>query len=146
MPFAMRMTFVDVIQDGSLRHLYAGGQKTGFAFQARLAYYRGHFLSAIDEFWVTVDGVRYDPAQCTFGINGKDLNGAMLNRYASEFWRLLEPAEIRVTLPGGLPEGEHEIDLHLMLRVPYLPLPGSSEAHAYMPIDSCGHKTLTIHD
>ena len=146
MAFAMRMTFVDVICDGSLRHLYADGKKAGFEFQARLAYYRGHYLSDIDEFWVTVDGVRYDPAVCTFGINGKELSGAMLNRCTSEFWTLLEPAKIRVTLPGGLPDGEHEIDLHLMLRVPYLPLPGSSEAHAYMPIDSCDKKTLTIHD
>ena len=47
-------------------------------------------------------GVKYDPAVCTFGINGKTLNGAMLNRYASEFWTLLEPAKIAVALPGGL--------------------------------------------
>ena len=33
-----------------------------------------------------------------------------------------------------------------MLRVPYLPLPGGDNDHAYMPIDSCGQKTLTIHD
>ena len=146
MAFAMRMTFVDVICDDSLKHIYVDGEKAGFQFEARLAYYRGHYLSAIDEFYVTVDGVKYDPAVCTFGINGKTLNGEMLNRYASEFWTLLEPAKIAVALPGGLAEGEHEVDLHLMLRVPYLPLPGGDNDHAYMPIDSCGQKTLTIHD
>ena len=146
MAFAMRMNFVPTIVDGSLRHLYVDGEKAGFQFEARLAYYRGHYLSDVDEFWVSVDGVKYDPAITTFGINGKDLPGAMLNRCASEFWKLLEPAKIKVNLPGGLPEGEHEIDLHLMMRVPYLPLPGGDSDHSYMPLDSCGQAKLTIHD
>lgn len=146
MAFGMRLAFVDVICDGSLKNVLVNGQKAGFEFEARLAYYRGHYLSDIDEFWVSVDGVRYDPAICTFGINGKELNGAMLNRYASEFWTLLEPAKIRVNVPGGLEPGAHEVDLHLMLRVPYLPLPGGDSDHAYMPLDSCGQKTLTVTD
>ena len=56
MAFAMKMRFVDVVCDDSLRHYYAGGRKMGYQFEIRLGYYRGHFLSVIDEFAVAVDG------------------------------------------------------------------------------------------
>ena len=146
MAFAMKMNFVPPLVDGSLRHLYVDGKRAGFQLEIRLGYYRGHYLSDIDEFWISVDGVKYDPCVTTFGINGKDLPATMLNRCASEFWTLLEPARIKVMLPGGLPEGKHQVDLHLMMRVPYLPLPGGDNDHSYMPLDSCGSAVLTIHD
>ncbi len=146
MAFAMKMNFVPVLVDGSLRHLYVDGQRAGFQVEARLGYYRGHYLSDIDEFWISVDGVKYDPAVTTFGINGKDIPATILNRCASEFWTLLEPAKIKVTLPGGIADGAHKVDLHLMLRVPYLPLPGGDSDHSYMPLDSCGSANLIIHD
>jgi hypothetical protein len=42
-------------------------------------------------------------------------------------------ATIGGIIPGGLEEGTHEVELKLMLRIPYMQIgPG----HDYMPLDS----------
>ena len=56
MAIAMKLKFVDVIQDGSLKNTYVNGKKSGYKFDVRLSYYRGHFLSVIDTLEVIVDG------------------------------------------------------------------------------------------
>ena len=40
----LRLNFVDVVCDDSLKHLYVNGKKAGCQFDVRLSYYRGHFL------------------------------------------------------------------------------------------------------
>ena len=79
-----------------------------------------------------------------FGINGKEFSVYQLPHLVSEFWTILTPANIKVRKPGGLPDGEHEIELTLMLRSPYMPLPGGEGEHNYVPIDSCDKKVLII--
>lgn len=144
MSFAMRMNFVDVLVDGSLRNEYRGGKKMGYAFDVRLSCYRGHFLSAIDCLEVTVDGQKVSEPEITFCLNGKELSVSQVKEAYTEFWRLLDPAVIRIHQPDGLPAGEHHIVLKLMLRVPYLPLPGSENDHTYMPLDCCGEKRFQL--
>lgn len=144
MGFAMRINFVDVICDNSLKNTYVYGKKSGFTFDIRLSNYRGHYLSCIDEFKVTVDGEDISHQDVTFGINNKEFNIYQFPNLISEFWQLIEPAQIKVYKKGGLSAGEHNIKVHLMLRVPYMPLSASAEDTMYMPLDSCGEKVLTI--
>ena len=56
---------------------------------------------------------------------------------------MLDPATIRVFLPGGLEAGEHEIDVTMYFRSPYMP---TGDNHQYMPMNGCGTKVLTIKD
>ena len=144
MGFAMRINFVDVIVDDSLRNEYRNGKIMGYAFDVRLSNYRGHFLSAIDCLEVTVDGEKVAEEVITFCLKGKELSVSQVKEAYTEFWRLLDPAVIKIHKPGGLMAGSHEIDLKLMLRVPYLPLPGSDNDHTYMPLDSSGKKCMEI--
>lgn len=144
MGFAMRINFVDVIVDESLRNEYRNGRLMGYAFDVRLSCYRGHFLSTIDCLEVTVDEERVPEEYITFCLNGKELSVSQVKEGYTEFWSLLDPATIKIHKPGGLLSGSHKIDLKLMLRVPYLPLPGSGNDHTYMPLDSCGSKTLVV--
>ena len=144
MSIAMRVNFVDVICDDSLKNEYVNGKITGFSFRVRLSYYRGHFLSDIDTLKVSVDGTEIDDEAVTFCLNGKEFSVWEVKEAYTEFWRLLDEAVIRVHQPGGLSAGEHRIDLKLMLRVPYLPLPGGDNDHTYMPLDSCGEKTMEV--
>lgn len=145
MGFAMRVNFVDVICDDSLKNEYVNGKKAGYSFEVRLSYYRGHFLSDIDVLEVEMDGEKVPQEAVTFCLNGKELSVEQVKEAYTEFWTLLTPAVIKVHKPGGLTPGEHHINLKLMLRVPYLPLPGSEEGtHSYMPLDSCGEKTLAV--
>ena len=146
MAFAMRVNFVDVVCGNSLKNDRVNGKKSGFSFDIRLSYYRGHFLSDIDEFGVKVDGAAYRQEDVYFCIIGKELNSLELGEAYTEFWNILEPAHIKVILPGGLSAGPHKVEVKLMLRVPYLPLPGADHDHAYMPLNSCGEQVLEIRE
>lgn len=146
MGFAMRVNFVDVICDDSLTNEYVNGKKTGYGFDVRLSYYRGHFLSDIDRLELWMDGEKVDEKDIFFCLNGKEFYVSQLTECFTEFWSLLEPARIRVHKTGGLSNGPHHIKLNLMMRVPYLPLPGGKTDHDYMPLDAGGEKTLSIRE
>ena len=141
MAFSMKMNFVDVICDSSLKNLYTSGEKIGCFFDVRLGYYRGHWLSCIDRLEVKIDGEAVDSEKIRFGINGKEFSICQLRLCNSEFWHLLDPARITVLRKGGLSNGEHHIELVLFLRVPYLPI---GPNRMYMPLDSSGEKTLKV--
>ncbi|MFB3168329.1 DUF6379 domain-containing protein [Neobacillus sp. 179-C4.2 HS] len=144
MAFSMRLPFVDVVCDDSLVNTYVNGKKLGYEFQIRLSNYRGHFLSCIKEFVVTVDGNEVNSDDITFCLNEKEFTLRQLPSLISEFWNLIEPASIKVFAPGGLTEGDHHIDVKLMLRIPYMAVPGSKKEHDYAKLDSCGSKTLSV--
>lgn len=143
MAFALRMNFVDVVVSDSLKHCYANGKRVGYQFDIRLSYYRGHFLSVIDEFGIKVDDFQVTESNIKFCINGKEFGVAELKNCYTEFWQVIEPATIKVFFPGSLPDGEHKIDVTLMIRSPYMPI---GPNHMYMPVDCCGSKTLPITD
>ena len=143
MAFAMRMNFVDVVVSDSLKNYYVNGKKMGYQFDIRLSYYRGHFLSLIDEFAVKVDDFEVPNERIKFCINGKEFSPNEFDKCYTEFWQIIEPATIRVFCPGGLADGEHTIDVKLMFRSPYMAI---GPDHAYMPVDSSGSKALTITD
>ena len=143
MGFAMRLNFVDVVVDNSLKNYYVDGQKMGYTFDIRLSYYRGHFLSVIDEFGIRVDGRDISNDVIKFCINGKEFSPNEFDKCYSEFWRVLDPATIRVFCPVGLEEGRHDIDVTLFFRSPYMPV---GDNHQYMPVDSCGSKSMDITD
>ena len=140
MAIAMRINYVDVVCDNSLRHVFANGKKVGYQFDIRLSYYRGHFLSVIDELKVRVDGEEVPEENIQFCLHGKEFGISQLHDLVSEFWQIIEPATIKVFKPGSLSEGEHDIDVTLMFHSPYMPISDTE----YMPLDSCGSKKLTI--
>ena len=143
MAFAMKMRFVDVITDGTLKNTYTNGKKTGYQFDIRLGYYRGHYLSAIDQFEVTVDGEAVEAQDLRFCINNKEIAPNQLQECFTEFWSLTDPATIKVVKKDGLAEGKHTINVNLMLRIPYMQIgPG----HQFMPLDSGQEKEIELVD
>ncbi|MBT2654767.1 hypothetical protein J7E81_05825 [Bacillus sp. ISL-18] len=146
MAFSMKLPFVDVVCDESLKNTYVNGKKLGYEFQIRLSNYRGHYLSCIEEFVVSVDGKEVNSDDITFELNEKEFTIRQLPSLISEFWNLIDSATIHVFAPGGLAEGEHYIDVKMMLRIPYMAVPGSKKEHDYAQLDSCGSKTLRVRD
>jgi len=138
--FALRLNFVDVVCDGSLQNIYAGGKKVGFQFQVRLSYYRGHFLSTIDELGVKIDGEEISTENISLCLKGQDYGAAQLHSMVNTFWPITEPAAIKVFYPGGLEKGKHKVDFTLYFRSPYMAI-GEDR---YIPINSCGEKELEI--
>lgn len=134
MAFAMRMQLnSEVIKKNSFKHLYINGKKNGFEFDVQLAYYRGHYLSDIDLLEVYLDGEKMPQESVTFEINGKELPVYKLTYAVTEFWSQVEPAKIRVIKKDGITAGEHQLELKLMLRVPYMQI---GPDHNFMPLDS----------
>lgn len=140
MAIAMVIRYVDVICDDSLKSIYINGKKAGYQFNVRLACYRGHFLSVINEISLKTDGEEVPENDIFFCIHGKEFGLSQMKENNSEFWWIVESATIKVLKRGGLEEGEHTLDFHMVYRCPYMPI-GELE---YMPWDSSQEKKLTL--
>lgn len=139
-PLALRLNFVDVVCDNSLKNTYVNGKPIGFEFDVRLSYYRGHFLSTIDELSVRIDGQEIASENIVFSLDGKDYGIGQLKSLVNVFWQILKPAKIKVFHPNGLEQGKHEVEFNMYFRSPYMEI-GNGK---YLPIDSCGKKELFI--
>lgn len=140
MSIALRLNFTDVIRNDTLKNTYARGKKTGYQFDVRLSYYRGHFLSTIDELSVKVDGVEIPMNDITFCLKGEEYGIAQLHDLVNVFWPISEAATIKIFAQDGLKAGEHVIDFHLIFRSPYMEI----GENMYMPVDSSDRKTLIM--
>jgi hypothetical protein len=143
MAFSLRSRNTDVLRDNTLHNYYVNQKIAGYQFDVRLGYYRGLYLSCIDELSLKVDNEEIDEFDILFCLNDKQFSVKELYDAYYEFWNIVEPATLKVAKPGGLSEGPHEIELTLILRSPYLPMPGNEE-HSYAPIDSCDKKVLIL--
>lgn len=142
MGFAMRMNLNgEIIKKQSFEDMYINGKKQGFSFLVQLGYYRGHYLSDIEQLEVYVDGERMPQEAVTFELNGKEMPLYKLHYAMTEFWSQVVPARIHVIKPGGLSAGSHQVELKLMLRVPYMAI---GPEHMYMPLDSGDTVTIEV--
>ena len=142
MGFAMRMKLNDeIIKKASFKNLYINNCKNGFEFDVQLAYYRGHYLSDIDLLEVYLDGEKMPDEAVTFELNGKEMPIYKLKYAVTEFWSQVIPAKIRVIKKGGVDNGTHELELKLMLRVPYMQI---GPDHTFMPLDSGEKVTVEV--
>lgn len=109
-----------LIVDDSLHNLPDG---SGFAFEARLGYYRGLGLSMIEELAVTVDGEEMDRTAIRFHDGETALTMDDMETAYDKRWEFGAKATISVVKAGGLAAGEHKLDLREKLRISYLPFP-----------------------
>ncbi|MEO6092378.1 MAG: DUF6379 domain-containing protein [Novosphingobium sp.] len=112
-----------LICEDTLRNTGPADAPDGFAFEAKLGYYRGLGLSMIEELAVSVDGeelprdaVRFDEGKGALSLD------EMATAYDRR-WHFGETATIAVAHPGGFPAGEHQLSLRQKLRISYLPFP-----------------------
>jgi hypothetical protein len=112
-----------LINAQSVRNTGPAEAPDGFAFQAKLGYYRGLGLSMIEELAVTVDGQELPREAVRFDEGGGPLTLDEMETAYDRRWGFGTEATILVTLSGGLSKGEHELALRQKLRVSYLPFP-----------------------
>lgn len=97
------------------------GEVVGFAFLARLPYYRGLGLSMVEDIGVTVDGVPVARDAIRFSVRGRSWTLDAMETEYGDRWNFGEKARITVAHPGGLSAGSHRIELAERLRISYLP-------------------------
>ena len=132
MAFAMRINFVDVVCDDSM--------KSRLSVRHQIKLLQRTFPFCIDEFGVKLDGEEVPTEDIKFCLHGKEFGIAQLHDLVSEFWQITEPATIKIFKDGGIVAGEHDVDVKLMFHSPYMPISDTE----YMPIDGCGSKKLTL--
>lgn len=144
MGFTIRINYTDVVVKDSLHNFYVKGNKAGYEFKVHLSYYRGHFLSTIKKFDVYVDGEQVDSSLITFTLNGKEWFVNQLPELSSEFWFIKDLAKVKVYKKDGLPLGNHDVKVDLLIRNPYMPAPGNPNERSYATLDSSGENILEI--
>jgi uncharacterized protein DUF6379 len=104
-----------VIADGSLR---AG--EDDFSFDLRMPWYRALPLSCLEGLEVTIDGEPVPSEGLRLVLGGKTYKLSDLPPLYDEWWYVADPADVHAPKPGGLADGEHELDVTIALRIPYI--------------------------
>jgi hypothetical protein len=112
-----------IICPQSLRNISEKNAVTGFAFDVRLAYYRGLALSMVEGFEVKIDGAEIPPTSLTFQVAGERFTFAELESEAEARWEFTEAGTVHVAKPGGLTSGAHDVAVVEILRISYMPEP-----------------------
>ncbi len=105
-----------IIVPGSLR-----GVAGGFELDIRLPYYRGQWLSIVEDIAVHVDGTPFPREAVRFSLRGKTFTLDAMEAATTERWEFGEVATLTVLTPAALAAGEHEVSVAEQLRISYLP-------------------------
>ncbi|MHC3000507.1 C-glycoside deglycosidase beta subunit domain-containing protein [Microbacterium sp. HJ5] len=112
----------DLIQSVGFRNVREGGEIIGFQFGVRMPSYRGMAASLIDGIAVSIPGLVDVAADVpTWTLQGRTFTLAELWESDGARWQLEDAAIVTVPLPGGLPDGIHELSIDLRLRMSYIP-------------------------
>ncbi|MGA7148631.1 MAG: DUF6379 domain-containing protein [Microbacterium sp.] len=129
----------DLIQSVGFRNVREGDEIRGFQFRVRMPSYRGMAASLIDGIGVRIPGlVDVAPDVPTWTLQGQTYTLAELWESDGLRWQLDEAAVVTVPLPGGLPDGIHELSVDLRLRMSYIP-----QEHQPSRYEVTTHVTLT---
>lgn len=113
----------DLIQSVGFRNVREGDEITGFQFRVRMPSYRGMAASLIDGIGVSIPGLVDVASEVPlWTLQGRQYTLAELWDGDGVRWPLEDAAIITVPLPGGLPDGVHELSIDLRLRASYIPL------------------------
>jgi Domain of unknown function (DUF6379) len=104
-----------VIADDSLR---ADGES--FVFDLRIPWYRALPLSSLEGLDVRIDGETVPSEQLRLSLGGRTYALADLPPLYDEWWYVADAAEVQAPKPGGLRAGDHELDVTVALRIPYI--------------------------
>lgn len=110
-----------MIFGAEFKNVSQGNTVTGFQIGMRIPYYRGVVLSLLDDTRLTVDGVLIPHEQITLTISGKTLPLTELADDPITKWEFGDIGILTVSKPGGLPAGQHKLELYQHVRTPYIP-------------------------
>ena len=104
-----------VIADGSLR-----ADDQGFRFGLRMPWYRALPLSSLEGLEVRIDGDAVSSDELRLTLEGTTYALADLPPLHDRWWFVADPIDVRAPRSAGLLTGEHELDVTIALRIPYI--------------------------
>ena len=116
------------------RNVAEDGRTIGYEMQTHITYYRGIPLSMVNNIRVTTDGIEVPREDIRCSVDGGEYWFTLdeMKTVTAHKWEFGEPMTVRVLRDGGLAKGTHEIDLNVIVRTAYIPV----------PLD--GHRTRTV--
>lgn len=136
----LKLGFDDrVLSEKTFKNIHLNNNPVGFNLGIKLNYYRGQHVSTIERLELSVDGQAIPQYLILFCINGKKFTISQLKELYAEFWPLRTTVNLEV-YNGGLSAGEHEVELALELRIPYMKF----APRTYGSLDSSASKKMLL--
>ncbi len=110
-----------LITEGSLQNVLQDDIKKGFSLNVRMPFYRSFPLSCLFDITLSVDNKLVNMADLTFKLDDREFEIAALSEQTGVWWGMFDEAKLIVKKEGGLETGEHNIDLTIRVRFPYIP-------------------------
>jgi hypothetical protein len=104
-----------VVADGSLRAVPGG-----VAFDIRIPWYRSLPYSCVEGLEVKVDGRPVDSDELRIELGGEQYRLAQLPPLHDHWWYVADAAPVTVALDPLAAGNEHELDVTLSMRIPYI--------------------------
>ncbi len=71
MGFSLKLKFTDILVPGSMQNYAVNCKLSGYRFDVRLRYYRGHYLSDIEKLKIILDSQSIPEEDINFYFHGK---------------------------------------------------------------------------
>ncbi|MGL5435446.1 MAG: C-glycoside deglycosidase beta subunit domain-containing protein [Lachnospiraceae bacterium] len=114
----------NVFIEGSCKNVTENNEVKGFEVQTHITYYRGVPLSMVNEVRVRVDGQAVPAEQIRCSVDQNDwFSLSEMETVTTYKWEYGEPLYIRVLNGSGLAKGKHEVELAVVTRTAYIPIP-----------------------
>ncbi len=114
--------FNDLLMHNYGRNIYEKGKKIGYCVDVKIPGYRGLPINQIQQLAFTVDG-QWIPDECKYiWYDGKDfpLSDVGTGRFDNEWmWKYQDYIRVFFQIPGGIEQGEHEVEYGVALRDHY---------------------------
>jgi Domain of unknown function (DUF6379) len=104
-----------VIADGSLR-----ATPDGVAFDVRIPWYRSLPYSCVEGLDVTIDGQKIASDTLQIELGGERYKLSDLPPLHERWWYVADAAPVTAPLHQAAAGGEHELDVTLHMRIPYI--------------------------
>lgn len=115
----------NVFIEGSCRNVTVDGNVTGYEMQTHITYYRGIPLSMVNDIRVKTDGENVPGESIACSVDGGEYWFSLdeMKTVVGHKWEYGEPMTVRVNKENGLASGEHKVELTVIVRTAYIPVP-----------------------
>lgn len=115
----------NVFIEGSCKNTVENDKVTGYELQTHITYYRGIPLSMVNDIRVKTDGVLEprEAIRCSVDDGEYWFTLDEMETVVGHKWEFGEPMTVRVVREDGLKSGEHKVELTVIVRTAYIPVP-----------------------
>lgn len=115
----------NVFIEGTCKNIKENEKTIGYEMQTHITYYRGIPLSMVNDIRVKADGIQEarENIRCSVDQGEYWFTLDEMETVVGHKWEYGEPMIVRVLKDGGLSAGTHQVELTVIVRTAYIPVP-----------------------